>query len=559
MASLQEEIQTLQKQLDNATDYDERSVLRKKIRELKKSAGQTVGSVRRGDAAYRRPGMGMKGPSNKPIPATSADGGSYIAPKPTAAKVTPTTTPQRAPSPAVDSAKPDAVSPSSSVPSSRKSSQSVESKDSLQRVHGEASREHSASPGHSANGLGDAGDDHPDDERDTPSNIEKQPDVEEADFAPAGEEEESVPPPTESKGEDEPEDRQEEPSEDATEDTGVEPERQVDEPEEVDDEECAAEPSAVLEHEPEQLEVEEECPPAVADNKTVETQADTEETEAAESKPEKKDPEKREITSRRQVQTEGQVRKDKKGPEQVDFRNVLRKTESPASAVTSTKFYRGKGSGDTDSGAKQDSNEAGRSESPETKSAIQPFQVNGAGDVDSVVEAYEARREARRKAREARRKSTDEKARDTVQKMSYREKKEQELKKQSSQSGTPQEQQSTPQRPMQRQTSSNPTKQLLQWAQHKTRFYENVNVTDFTHSFKDGLALAAIMHCYMPEWVPFEELSADDPRRNFELAFAAAKEAGIPEMLDADDFLSVTVPDAQSVMTYLVTVYQHFN
>ena len=125
-------------------------------------------------------------------------------------------------------------------------------------------------------------------------------------------------------------------------------------------------------------------------------------------------------------------------------------------------------------------------------------------------------------------------------------------------------------RPMQRQTSSNPTKQLLQWAQHKTRFYEvsarvlewlckvvvhfqlgvavhgggvfcrpqrhlsfphtsfgctlqNVNVTDFTHSFKDGLALAAIMHCYMPEWVPFEELSADDPRRNFELAFAAAK------------------------------------
>lgn len=180
------------------------------------------------------------------------------------------------------------------------------------------------------------------------NSVEKQPDLEETEFAPAGkeEEEESVPPPTESKGEDEPEDRQDEPSEDATEDTAVEPE-------EVKEEECATEPSAMQEHEPEQLEAEEECPPAVADNKTAETQADTEETEAAESKPEKKDPEKREVTSRRQVQAEGQVRKDKKGPEQVDFRNVLRKTESPASAVTSTKFYRGSGSGDADSGAKQ--------------------------------------------------------------------------------------------------------------------------------------------------------------------------------------------------------------
>ena len=116
-------------------------------------------------------------------------------------------------------------------------------------------------------------------------------------------------------------------------------------------------------------------------------------------------------------------------------------------------------------------------------------------------------------------------------------------------------------RPMQRQTSnSNPTKQLLQWAQHKTRFYDvsnlncvyttpqctssfawwsklniaytltslvlnlqDVNVTDFTHSFKDGLALAAIMHCYVPECVPIEELSVHTPRRNFEVAFAAAK------------------------------------
>lgn len=64
-----------------------------------------------------------------------------------------------------------------------------------------------------------------------------------------------------------------------------------------------------------------------------------------------------------------------------------------------------------------------------------------------MVEAYEARREARRKAREARearRQSTDErKGGEDTEKMTYKEKREQELKKQASQSGTPQ-QQSTP-------------------------------------------------------------------------------------------------------------------
>lgn len=119
-------------------------MLRKKIRDLKKAAGQAVGSVRRGDAAYRRPGTGMKGPSNKTVTATSADGGLFKAPKRTPAKSPTTGTPKRDSSPAVVSAKQDAASPSTSLPSSRKSSQSVEGKDSLVR----------ASPGRSANGMG---------------------------------------------------------------------------------------------------------------------------------------------------------------------------------------------------------------------------------------------------------------------------------------------------------------------------------------------------------------------------------------------------------------------
>ena len=36
-------------------------------------------------------------------------------------------------------------------------------------------------------------------------------------------------------------------------------------------------------------------------------------------------------------------------------------------------------------------------------------------------------------------------------------------------------------------------------------------------------------------------------------------DAGIPQMLDVDDMIAVKIPDAKSIMTFLVTIYQHFN
>ena len=37
------------------------------------------------------------------------------------------------------------------------------------------------------------------------------------------------------------------------------------------------------------------------------------------------------------------------------------------------------------------------------------------------------------------------------------------------------------------------------------------------------------------------------------------RDAGIPRMLDVDDMVAVKIPDAKSIMTFLVTIYQHFN
>ena len=172
-----------------------------------------------------------------------------------------------------------------------------------------------------------------------------QPDVEETDLGEEvvqqreeerQEEEEAAPSPVEQvevehsheleAKQDEPEDEQAEP-----EDT---PEITPAEPEEVEEEEIAEEPSAVQEHEPYQEEEQEEYPPA--------DEAETH--EAAEEEPESKktepEPEKKELGARRRMQPQGEVRKDKKGPEQVDFRNVLRKTENPATVIASSTFYK---------------------------------------------------------------------------------------------------------------------------------------------------------------------------------------------------------------------------
>ncbi|ETN65979.1 hypothetical protein AND_002235 [Anopheles darlingi] len=99
---------------------------------------------------------------------------------------------------------------------------------------------------------------------------------------------------------------------------------------------------------------------------------------------------------------------------------------------------------------------------------------------------------------------------------------------------------------------------LLKWCQNKAVGYRNIDITNFSSSWNDGLALCAIMHSYLPDRVPYDKLNQNDKRRNFSLAFAAAESVGIPTSLSIDEMCLQERPDWQQVMSYVTAIYKHF-
>ncbi|XP_021921793.1 cytospin-A-like isoform X2 [Zootermopsis nevadensis] len=99
---------------------------------------------------------------------------------------------------------------------------------------------------------------------------------------------------------------------------------------------------------------------------------------------------------------------------------------------------------------------------------------------------------------------------------------------------------------------------LLKWCQNKTIGYRNIDITNFSSSWNDGLALCAILHSYLPERVPYDSLTPSEKRRNFTIAFAAAESVGIPTTLNVTDMIQLERPDWQQVMAYVTAIYKHF-
>lgn len=100
---------------------------------------------------------------------------------------------------------------------------------------------------------------------------------------------------------------------------------------------------------------------------------------------------------------------------------------------------------------------------------------------------------------------------------------------------------------------------LLLWCQMKTSDYSNVNVVNFTTSWKNGLAFNAIIHKHLPELINYENLDANNAVQNLENAFKVAEEeCEIPALLDAED-VAVEYPDEKSIITYLAQYYHYFS
>ncbi|TNM94826.1 hypothetical protein fugu_017585 [Takifugu bimaculatus] len=128
---------------------------------------------------------------------------------------------------------------------------------------------------------------------------------------------------------------------------------------------------------------------------------------------------------------------------------------------------------------------------------------------------------------------------------------------------------------------------LLRWCQSRTQGYENIEITNFSSSWEDGLAFCAVYHTYLPDLIPYDILNPVDKKDNLNLAFKTGESVGIPATLvrpltltqilailfqtrwcsdvgmatvrqSVEEMLKACGPDWQSVLAYVESIFRHF-
>ncbi|KAG5331563.1 MICAL monooxygenase, partial [Acromyrmex charruanus] len=100
---------------------------------------------------------------------------------------------------------------------------------------------------------------------------------------------------------------------------------------------------------------------------------------------------------------------------------------------------------------------------------------------------------------------------------------------------------------------------LLRWLQKQVVLYDKVHIEDIGASFKDGLAICAIIHRYRPDLIDFYSLNAKDTVKNNQLAFdILEKELNIPPIMTGEEMVQCDVPDTLAMFSYLTQIYEVF-
>ncbi|XP_029925346.1 EH domain-binding protein 1-like protein 1 isoform X2 [Myripristis murdjan] len=99
---------------------------------------------------------------------------------------------------------------------------------------------------------------------------------------------------------------------------------------------------------------------------------------------------------------------------------------------------------------------------------------------------------------------------------------------------------------------------LLQWCQEVTKGHQGVKVTNFSTSWRNGLAFCAILHHFHPDKIDFDQLDPHDIKLNNKKAFDGFEALGISRLLEPSDMVLLSVPDRLIVMTYLSQIRTHF-
>nr|XP_055047026.1 protein-methionine sulfoxide oxidase mical3b isoform X4 [Misgurnus anguillicaudatus] len=116
---------------------------------------------------------------------------------------------------------------------------------------------------------------------------------------------------------------------------------------------------------------------------------------------------------------------------------------------------------------------------------------------------------------------------------------------------------SSPHPRLTRQESTARYSKLLSWCQEQLKGYVNVYVTDFTTSWRSGLALCALIHRYRPDLIDFASLKEKEAEFNGQLGMTVVEqEFGICPIMTGKEMSTLEESDSLCMVMYLSQLHE---